>query len=502
MNLGNWLHRQAHLDPTRPALFLGHEMVADYGTFRDRVAGLAGWLIAQGIRPGDRVAIFMKNCPDYLIAQFGIWYAGAVAVPVNNKLHGREAAYILDNSGATMVLTSPAMTDALSNQDVSCRCIDITGPDYGAALAHDPVAAPADRTPEDLAWLFYTSGTTGRPKGVMINNRMLIAMSLCYQTDLDTVSPDDAVIYAAPMSHGAGIYNILHVLMGARHVCPTSGGFDEAEIFDLARHFGSVQMFAAPTMIKRMTEVARATGETGEGLRTVVYGGGPMYVADINDAIDQFGPVFVQVYGQGECPMGITALSRHDVSDRSHPRWRERLLSVGRAQSPVEVCIGDSDGNPLPTGSHGEIMVRGDTVMPGYWRNDTANAKTLLNGWLMTGDMGLMDEDGYVTMKDRSKDMIITGGSNVYPREVEEVLLTHPDVLEVSVVGRPHPEWGEEVVAFVVGDATPEMLNRLCIENIARFKRPKDYISLTDLPKNNYGKVLKTDLRKMLDQGN
>ncbi len=162
--------------------------------------------------------------------------------------------------------------------------------------------------------------------------------------------------------------------------------------------------------------------------------------------------------------------------------------------------IGDADGTPVAPGEHGEIMVRGDVVMPGYWQNDDATAKTLVNGWLMTGDMGFMDEDGFVTMQDRSKDMIITGGSNVYPREVEEVLLTHPKVSEVSVVGRPHPDWGEEVVAFVVGAAPEAELDRLCNDNIARFKRPKAYVFTAELPKNNYGKVLKTELRKMLEE--
>jgi long-chain acyl-CoA synthetase len=323
-------------------------------------------------------------------------------------------------------------------------------------------------------------------------------MSLCYATDVDRVSSDDATLYAAPMSHGAGIYNMLHVHAGARHVCPPSGGFDPVEIFDLAAHFGSVQLFSAPTMVRRLTDVARDTGATGEGLRTIVYAGGPMYTADILDAVERFGPIFVQIYGQGECPMGITALSRADVADRSHPRWRARLQSVGRAQSAVEVAIGDAEGQVTAPGTHGEIMVRGDTVMPGYWQNPEATARTLVNGWLLTGDMGFLDEDGYLTLQDRSKDMIITGGSNVYPREVEEVLLMDPDVREVSVVGRPHPEWGEEVVAFVVGEADPARLDRLCLDHIARFKRPKAYIQIEALPKNNYGKVLKTELRALL----
>ncbi|MEX0367374.1 MAG: class I adenylate-forming enzyme family protein [Ruegeria sp.] len=501
MNIGLWLAQQAQLNGGSPALFLGRELVADYAAFHDRAERVAGWLIAQGVQPGDRVAIFMKNCPDYLIVKYAIWYAGAAVVPINAKLHGREAAFILGNSGTRITFTSPGLTKALHEAGVLGQVLDITGADYAAALTHDPVAAPVQRDPGDLAWLFYTSGTTGKPKGVMITHRMLMGVSLAYGTDVDRVSPEDTILYAAPMSHGAGLYNMVHVLAGARHVCPVSGGFDEAEIFDLARRFGRVQMFAAPTMVKRMTDAAKATGETGEGLRTVVYAGGPMYLADIIEAVEQFGPVFVQIYGQGECPMGITALSRYDVTDRTHPRWKERLASVGRAQSPVELCIGDADGKPLPEGSHGEIMVRGDVVMPGYWQNPEATAKTLKDGWLMTGDVGFVDADGYVTLQDRSKDLIITGGSNVYPREVEEVLLTHPKISEASVVGRPHPEWGEEVVAFIVGDAPPDELDQLCILNIARFKRPKDYVRLDELPKNNYGKVLKTELRRMLGQG-
>ncbi len=496
MNIGLWLQRTARAAPQRPALYLGREMVADYGGFHDRAARLAGWLAGQGVRRGDRVGIFMRNSPDYLIVQYAIWYAGAAAVPINAKLHGREAAWIIANSGATLTFATPGLSDALAG--VAARIVEAPGAEYTAAQAHAPTD-PVQVDPPDLAWLFYTSGTTGRPKGVMITHRMLTTVSLSYPLDVDPVHADDAILYAAPMSHGAGLYNMIHVRFGARHVCPVSGGFDPAEIFDLARHFRNVHMFAAPTMVHRLTAAARATGETGEGLRTVVYGGGPMYLADITEAVEQFGPVFAQIYGLGECPMGITSMTRREVADRDHPRWRQRLTSTGRAQSTVEIRIGDASGNPLPPGSQGEIMVRGDAVMPGYWNNPDASAKALRDGWLMTGDIGVIDADGYLTLKDRSKDMIISGGSNIYPREVEEVLLMHSGVSEASVVGRAHPDWGEEVVAFVVGTAEPGELDRLCVENIARFKRPKDYIFLSELPKNNYGKVLKTELREMLD---
>ena len=497
MNLATWLERSAEIAPERPALFLGTDAVADYAGFFAGACRVGGWLQAQGVMPGDRVAIFMPNRPDYLVLLYGIWMAGAAAVPINAKLHPREAAFILGNAEADICF---ATADLAAGLDVEARRIVVVdGTEPAAAFDHEsPLARPVARASEDLAWLFYTSGTTGQPKGVMITHGMLASMALCYEADVDHAGPEDATLYAAPMSHGAGLYAVVHVRVGARHVCPASGGFDPAEVLELAAHFGQTQMFAAPTMVRRLTDVARARNLRGTGLRSVIYAGGPMYNADIIEAVDWFGPVFIQIYGQGECPMGITALPRATVADRHHPDWEARLASVGRAQAVVEVRIGDAEGQELAAGQAGEIMVRGPTVMPGYWRNPEATARALRDGWLLTGDIGTLDAAGFLTLKDRSKDVIITGGSNVYPREVEEVLLRHPDLREVSVVGRAHPDWGEEVVAFVVGDAPEAELDRLCLDHIARFKRPKAYVRLPELPKNNYGKVLKTALRKLL----
>jgi long-chain acyl-CoA synthetase len=220
-----------------------------------------------------------------------------------------------------------------------------------------------------------------------------------------------------------------------------------------------------------------------------------MYVEDARAALDRFGPRSAQIYGQGESPMTITTLSRAEMADKDHPRWLERLGSAGRAYSCIETHAVDEAGRALGPGETGEVVARGSPVMSGYWRDEAATAATLRNGWLHTGDVGSFDEAGYLTLKDRSKDVVISGGSNIYPREVEEVLLTHPAVREVSVIGRPDPEWGEVVVAYVVGAAPPAELDALCLSRIARFKRPKDYVFLDALPKNNYGKVLKTELR-------
>ena len=232
-----------------------------------------------------------------------------------------------------------------------------------------------------------------------------------------------------------------------------------------------------------------------ENIRTLIWGGAPMYVEDALLALDRFGPRLAQIYGQGEAPMTITTLSKQDIADRGHPRWRERLASAGLPYASVEVMIADAQDRAVPPGEMGEILCRGDVVMPGYWQNAEASRAALRGGWLHTGDVGAFDTEGYLHLKDRSKDLIISGGSNIYPREVEEVLLMHPQVREVSVIGRPDREWGEVVVAYVVGDASPAALDALCLERIARFKRPKDYVFVGALPKNNYGKILKTELR-------
>jgi long-chain acyl-CoA synthetase len=497
MNIALWLERAGKSHPANPAAALGGRVVLDYGTLANRAARLAGALRTRcKLNSGDRVAIVAKNCVAYLEALYGVWHAGLAAVPVNAKLHGAEVGYILEHSGARACLASPGLdADIAPFAPKSLeRMIVIDGVEYERLLAADAVAV-VPRAMEDLAWLFYTSGTTGRPKGAILTHRVLSVMSHAYATEVDPVKPGDAILHAAPMSHGSGLYIMAHVARLGINAVPESGGFEPAEIFRLFERWPRASMFAAPTMIKRLVDAPDDCDP--KNIRTIVWGGAPMYVEDALRALDRFGARLAQIYGQGESPMTITVLPKEDIADREHPRWRARLASAGRPYACVEVIVADSEDRALPAGESGEILCRGDVVMPGYWENPQASAETLRNGWLHTGDLGAFDPDGYLTLKDRSKDVIISGGSNIYPREVEEVLLRHARVREVSVIGRPDREWGEIVVAYVVGDAPAGELDGLCLEAIARFKRPKDYVFVDALPKNNYGKILKTELRAM-----
>jgi len=510
-NVAALLVRTARSWPRLPAIALGDRIVCDYAALADRASRIAGALDAAGLHPGERVALVSRNVPDYIEALFGIWWAGLVAVPVNAKLHPRELAYILANSGARHGFVDAdwetAIGAAADEATALERIVPLGGAGFAALRAAPPLVAPAPCRDDDPAWLFYTSGTTGRPKGVVITHGNLRAMSQGFLTDVEAVAPGDAILHPAPLSHGSGLYVLPHVLAGAVNVIPESGAFDPDEIVALLAAWDGASFFAAPTMVKRLVRASSLGRARLDRLKSIVFGGGPMYVADCKEAFLALGPRLAQIYGQGETPMTITAMNRALLADALTRGDDARIGSVGVAQTGIDVVVVDENGESLATGGAGEVLVRGATVMAGYWMNPEASAAALADGWLHTGDVGTFDPDGFLTLKDRSKDLIISGGSNIYPREVEEVLQAHPDVVEVAVIGRAHPEWGEEVVACVVArgasdaagrNAVERALDTLCLERIARFKRPKAYVFLDELPKNNAGKVLKTALREAL----
>jgi len=500
MNLAHALLRTARRLPDQPAVIERDRWNFTYADLAGRALRLAGALRERfAVLPGQAVALVMRNNAAYVELLYACWAAGACAIPVNVKLHASEIAFILDDASARVCFVSDdvdAAAIAAARASGGTTFIDVDSTDYRALLSHDS-AAMHDVAADDPAWLFYTSGTTGRPKGVMLTHRNLLAMTLNYLADVDHAVAGDHLLHAAPMSHGSGLYILPNVAAGATQLIPASRGFDETEIDEILEFVPGVKLFAAPTMVMRLVDRMRGQAER---LKLIVYGGGPMYVADCLRALERFGPKLVQIYGQGESPMTITVLPVADHCDDHDGRRLERLGSVGRAQTGVEVGVLDEEDHPVASGEIGEVCVRADTVMRGYLNNPDATAKTLANGWLHTGDLGRFDAHGYLTLVDRSKDLIISGGSNIYPREVEEVLLRHPAVAEVAVIGARDEQWGEAVVAIIVSRTGVDAaaLDAFCLEHIARFKRPKRYVFVDELPKNAAGKVLKRELRSKL----
>ena len=505
MNIAQSLANAARTFPDRPAVSVGVETRHDYGELHARVSRLAGGLLGlPGIVPGSRVVLFMGNCPEYVEVLFGLWHAGLCAVPINAKLHPREAAFIIANCDAALCLasdeTAQAAAAALDYSRRSLPSVTVGSPEYERLLSH-AAAAQHSAHRDELAWVFYTSGTTGRPKGAMLSHGNLHAMAQAYLCDVDQLDETDALLHLGPQSHAAGLFCLAHIAKGSNQVLPVSRGFDVAEMVDLVNHYPNVTLFLAPTMLRRLLTSADLPRLNVSHVRTLLCGAAPVYAEDVRAALAAFGLRFWNGYGQGESPCTITAMPKHLYRDDGSAAHAERLVSVGIARTGVEVCVADPAGNALAPGEVGEILVRGDVVMSGYLNDPEATAAALRGGWLHTGDLGAFDARGFLFLKDRSKDLIISGGSNIYPREVEEVLLRCPAVEEVAVVGVPDPEWGESVVGFVVVRAGMQVaadeLDRLCIDHMARYKRPKRYCFVDALPKSHYGKVLKTELREI-----
>lgn len=492
MNLYAMLADAVRRHGTRIALACGETRI-DYRGLDAAVRALGARLRGLGAGRGDRVLIFLDNSIDYPIVLLGAIRAGMVAVPVNAKLHPRELAFIAGDCEPAAIVTEEARFDALRRHLPAKAASRLVSCEEIMRSSGDPdTRPPAETAPDDPAWIFYTSGTTGRPKGATLTHRNLIAMTVNCLADLYPFAATDRALHVAPLSHGSGLYMLPALVRGAENVVSHLKGFQPDQVLEMvARHRITVLPFLAPTMIVRLLDAAPR--DDIDCLRGALYGGAPIHLEHLRAALERFGPIFTQLYGQGEAPMTISYLPAPDHLSTDE----ETLLSAGYVRSGVEVAIVGEDGSTLAAGEVGEIAVRGDVVMKGYWRNAEATAAALRGGWLRTGDIGRLDALGRLRVLDRRHDTIISGGSNVYPKEVEDVIAGHPAVREVIAFGLPDREWGEIVAAAIVADreiGEAELLD-FCRDHLAAFKKPKRLFFVEELPKNAYGKVLRRDLK-------
>jgi len=509
MNVGTLFTKSARIFPERLAIAYG-DYELTYQRANIRINQLANALRNLGIQKGSNVAILLHNCPEFIETLFACFKAGIGTVPINFRLHPKECAFIIDNSEAVAVVLGEDFRDslyALKNEMTKVKhYICITKPlegmvSYEQLLLGQSAGFTDERVErDDLAWLFYTSGTTGRPKGAMLTHHVLMMMTMNFFADMCPLGPEDVVLHAAPLSHGSGLYGIPNVAKGAANIILKSKSFEPKIVFETIQRRKVTNMFVAPAMIKRLITSPEIDQYDLRSIKCINYGGAPIYEEDLKAAVRKLGQVFVQLFGQAESPMTISYLRSEEHLLEGTEEQMRRLTSAGIPRTDLEVKIFDLNDQELPPGEMGEIVVRGEVVMKGYWRNPEATAETLRGGWLHTGDLGIMDERGYVYILDRAKDMIISGGENIYSREIEDIILKHPAVYEVAVIGVPDEKWGESIKAIVSlkegQKATGEEIIDFCKQHLASYKKPKSVDFIDAIPKNPYGKVLKRDLRE------
>ncbi len=513
MNTFAFLQKAALFRPDQPALVHGASTIT-YREFAARALNIGGNLLSLGLERGDRVAFCLANSPHILEVIFGCFAAGLVVVPINARLHPREIAWIVGNSGAKVLVHGleyqegiVALPREFANLEHRVCMADAPGALNFARLLQSGSGLTAGVNAEtgEPCWLFYTSGTTGKPKGAIWTHRTINAVIMNYLADVHGIQPGDVVAHAAPLSHGSGIVALPAVARAATNAILDTPSFEPKALFTMIESMKVSHIaFLAPTQIIKMLEDYVPGAFDLSSLKAICYGGAPIYVEHLRNAMQAFGPVFAQIYGQGEAPITISGMNAAEHA-RLLAANDPRIGSAGTIRTDVEVRCVDADDRPLPPGETGEIVVRGQVVMQGYWNNPEATAETLRGGWLHTGDIGMLDRDGYLFLLDRAKDMIISGGNNVYPREVEEVIVQHPAVATVVVFGIPHPYWGEAVHALVVLEpgarATSEEIVSYCGQNLAGYKKPKS-VEFTDaLPVSGYGKVMRREIREKYWQG-
>ncbi len=508
MNLAHFVTQNARRHGDRPGFIWG-DRSWNWREIDGHVSALAAALAARGIVKGDRILVHSRNGDEMFWSMFAAFRLGAVWVPTNFRLMPDEVAYLATASGAKAFLCHGDFADhaaAVSGPEFIWR---IGEGAFGETSLTDAIEAHAgvhfaNTTVEydDPCWFFFTSGTTGRSKAAVLTHGQMAFVVTNHLADLTPGTTErDASLVVAPLSHGAGVHQLMQTARGVPTILLPSEKFDIAEAFRLIERHRVSNIFTVPTILKMMVEHPAADRFDHSSLRYVIYAGAPMYREDQKAALQKLGGVLVQYFGLGEVTGNITVLppELHDREDGP----RARIGSCGYERTGMQVSIQGDDGRELKPFETGEICVIGPAVFAGYYDNPDANAKAFRDGWFRTGDLGHMDEEGFVYITGRASDMYISGGSNIYPREVEEKILTHPAIGEVAVLGIPDPVWGEVGVAVCVPRAgasvTEAEMAGFLSPKVPRYKMPKRFFFWSELPKSGYGKIPKRLVRDELE---
>jgi len=490
-NLAHNLTTTAEKHGERPAVRLD-DLVLSYDQLLDGARRVTGLLQSHGVGPGDRVGLVLPNVPAFPVLFYGALGAGAVVVPMNPLLKAREVQYYLEDSGASIVFAWHAMADeaAKAAKTVGIDCVPVDPADFTDLLAqHETVDAVAEREDDDTVVLLYTSGTTGQPKGAELTHANLATNASMSAETLVELTPDDVVMGCLPLFHCFGLTCGLNASVYAGSCLTLIPRFDARKALEVIGRDRVTVFEGVPTMYAGMLHVEDADSFDVSSLRTCISGGSAMPVEVMKNFEKAFGCMVLEGYGLSETS---------PVASFNQPDKERKPGSIGVPVRGVELKLVDGDGNDVPTGEVGEIAIRGENVMKGYWGRRDATKEAIPDGWFRSGDMARQDEDGYYFIVDRKKDLIIRGGYNVYPREVEEALYEHPAVAEVAVIGIPHDDLGEEVgaaVALKKGEqAGEDELRDFAKERLAAYKYPRHLWIVDELPKGPTGKILRREV--------
>jgi len=503
-NLAHLLLQTARRFPERPGLIRhGHETT--WSTLATHVQSAASGLAAHGIRHGDRILVHSRNSQAMFETMWAAWMLGAIWVPTNFRLTPPEVAYLAQSSGAAAHLFDEAFPDhaqAARAANPNAHLHLNLAADWETLTSHPtPREHPADVDRDHPCWFFYTSGTTGRPKAAMLTHGQMAFVVTNHLCDLmPGTTEHDVSLVVAPLSHGAGIHALAQVAKGAATVLMPGDKLDVPEAWRLIEAHRVSNMFTVPTILTMLTRDPAVDTNDHSSLRHVIYAGAPMYRADQVHALKKLGPVLVQYFGLGEVTGNITVLPPHLHSIEDNPAFP--IGSVGYPRTGIDIAILDANNHRQPPNETGEICIRGPAVFAGYHNNPEATEKAFAGGWFHTGDLGHLDTRGYLFITGRASDMYISGGSNVYPKEIEEILLEHPDIAEACVIGIPDERWGETGIAILVmrGPTPPDepTLRARLSAKLARYKHPQHFVVWPELPKSGYGKVAKREVKRLL----